>query len=101
MRRARAPRDVELRRRERGEQLAAELRVNGLAAVALHDATAHTLRLAAAARGPGGAARARAASEVAGLSATTLLSLPANASLAVVVDHALPRTRAFLGLRKL
>ena len=44
---------------------------------------------------------ARAASEVAGLSATTLLSLPANASLAVVVDHALPRTRAFLGLRKL
>tara|TARA_B110001452_G_scaffold253685_1_gene244612 strand:+ start:1174 stop:1290 length:117 start_codon:yes stop_codon:yes gene_type:complete len=38
---------------------------------------------------------------VAGLSATTLLSLPANASLAVAVDNALPRTRAFLGLRKL
>ena len=82
------------------KQLGAELRVNGAVAVVLQDAAAAALRQAAAAQ-KGGAARARVASEAAGLCAVTVLSLPAHATLAVAVENATSRTRSFLGLRKL
>ena len=39
--------------------------------------------------------------QVAGLCSTTILSLPAHAALALAVQHATSRTRAYLGLRKL
>ena len=81
--------------------LAAELRVNGTVAVILHDAAADALRLAAASRAGGGAARTRLVSEVAGLCSVTILSLLAHATLTVAVQNATPRTRSFLGLRKL
>ena len=78
--------------------LAAELRVNGSAAVVLHDAAGAG---AAASRAGGGATRTRLVSEVAGLCSVTILSLPAHATLSVAVQHASPRTRSYLGLRKL
>ena len=79
--------------------LAAELRVNGSAAVVLHDAAAADA--AARSRAGGAAARTRLVSEVAGLCSVTILSLPAHATLSVAVQNATPRTRSYLGLRKL
>ena len=83
--------------------LAAELRVNGSAAVVLHDAAAAAAAAASAAtsRAGGAAARTRLVSEVAGLCSVTILSLPAHATLSVAVQNATPRTRSYLGLRKL
>ena len=81
--------------------LAAELRVNGSAAVVLHDAAAAAAAAAATSRAGGAAARTRLVSEVAGLCSVTILSLPAHATLSVAVQNATPRTRSYLGLRKL
>ena len=89
--------------------LGAELRVNGSAALVLHDAAANAAAAnaaaAAAPRSHAGGAAARtprlATSEVAGLCSVTILSLPAHATLTVAVQHATARTRAYIGLRKL
>ena len=86
--------------------LCAELRVNGSAALVLHDAAANAAAAAAAApRSHAGGAAARTprlvTSEVAGLCSVTILSLPAHATLTVAVQHATARTRAYIGLRKL
>ena len=85
--------------------LCAELRVNGSAALVLHDAAANAAAAAAAPRSHAGGAAARTprlvTSEVAGLCSVTILSLPAHATLSVAVQNATPRTRSYLGLRKL
>ena len=85
--------------------LCAELRVNGSAALVLHDAAANAAAAAAAPRSHAGGAAARTprlvTSEVAGLCSVTILSLPAHATLTVAVQHATARTRAYIGLRKL